>query len=180
MGAITTQLMTFEEFEKLPDEVCRRSELRHGELVEMPFPVKDHVLLQQHLVMILARRVGPGYIVGMEVPFRPRSEYEYYKADVACASATRWRESGRKAFDGSPELVIEILSRSNTVAEMNDRRRLFFETGCSQFWTVDYKLRLIDVSTPDDITTTYHSGQSIPLPLVGGELKVDEIFAALP
>ena len=36
MGATTTRLMTFAEFEKLPDEVCRRHELRHGELVEVP------------------------------------------------------------------------------------------------------------------------------------------------
>jgi Uma2 family endonuclease len=30
--------MTFVEFEQLPDEVCRRHELRHGELVEVPEP----------------------------------------------------------------------------------------------------------------------------------------------
>jgi hypothetical protein len=31
MAAITTQGMTFEEFRKLADEICRNSELRHGE-----------------------------------------------------------------------------------------------------------------------------------------------------
>jgi Uma2 family endonuclease len=180
MGATTTQLMTFEEFEKLPDEVCRNSELRHGELVEMPPPVRDHVLLQQHTVALLVGRCGGAYRVGMEVPFRPRSEYEFYRADVACASAERWMKSGPKGFEGSPELVIEILSPSNTVAEMNDRRKLFLETGCLQFWSVDYKLRLIDVSTPDGATTTYRSGQSIPLPLPGGALGVDEVFAGFP
>jgi hypothetical protein len=32
MNATTTKLLTFAEFEQLPDEVCRRHELRHGEL----------------------------------------------------------------------------------------------------------------------------------------------------
>jgi Uma2 family endonuclease len=180
MGAITTQLMTFEEFQKLPDEVCRKSELRHGELVEMPPPVREHVWVQQHLVRLLAGRADNDAVVGMEIPFKPAREYEYYKADVAYVSAERWRNSGPKVLEGSPELVIEILSPSNTVAEMNDRRRLFLETGCLQFWAVDYKLRLIDVSTPDGITTTYSSGQSIPLPLSAGDtLAADEIFAGL-
>ena len=51
MGA-TTQLMTFEEFSKLPDEVCRRSELRHGELIEVPPPLKDHVWIQQRQAIL--------------------------------------------------------------------------------------------------------------------------------
>ena len=180
MGAITTQLMTFEEFQNLPDEICRHSELRHGELVEIPPPVRQHVWVQQHLVRLLAVRADNDAVVGMEIPFKPMLQYEYYRADGAYVSAERWRNSNPKFLDGSPELVIEILSPSNTPAEMNDQRKLFLETGCLQFWAVDYKLRLIDVSTPDGITTTYSSGQSIPLSLFdGGALAVDEIFAGL-
>ncbi len=171
--------MTFEEFSKLPDEVCRRSELRHGELIEVPPPLKDHVWIQQRLIELIRPHAERGAIVGMEIPFQPRPDYEYYRADVAYVSAERWRKSGRRGLEGSPELVIEILSPSNTAAEMQDRRKLFIETGCLEFWQINYKLYQIDVSTPDGKTTTYRRASKIPLTLFGGEIAVDEIFAGI-
>lgn len=39
-------------------------------------------------------------------------------------------------FDMAPEICIEILSPSNTRAEMEEKRDLYFEIGCLEFWTV--------------------------------------------
>ena len=50
MGATTTKLMTFAEFERLPDEVCPRHELCHGELLEAPPLPHIHRLIQDRLV----------------------------------------------------------------------------------------------------------------------------------
>jgi len=181
MSATTTRLMTFAEFEKLPDEVCRRHELRHGELVEAPPPVHPHIWLQQRLVRLLDRRAENRGVVGMEVSFRPLAEYEFYRVDVAYVSCERWNAANRTGnLRGSPELIIEILSPSNTIAEMSARRRLFFESGCLEFWLVDLINRQIDVSTPAGATITYRAGQAIPLPLFGGaDLPVDDIFSGL-
>lgn len=179
MGA-TTQLMTFAEFEELPDEVCRNSELRHGELVQLAEPDQIHAWIQQRLMRLLDRRAEAFGIVGMEISFRPHGDHEYYRVDVAFVPAARWLPKRKGHLHGSPELVIEVLSPSNTASEMNDRRQLFFETGCLEFWEVDSNLLQIDVSTPNSITTTYRRGQSIPLPLLGGgAIAVDEIFLGL-
>jgi Uma2 family endonuclease len=180
MGATTTQLMTFAEFEKLPDEVCRNSELRHGELIEMPPPKQVHTWLQQRIMRRLDRHAEPYGVVGMEIPFQPVPENEYYRVDVAFVSSKRWNANRSGYLQGSPEIVIEVLSPSNTFSEMNDRRRLFLETGCLEFWVVDIDQFQIDVSTPDGITTTYRRSQSIPLPLFGDAvISVDEIFQGL-
>ena len=40
-------------------------------------------------------------------------------------------------FMGAPDLVIEILSPSNTVAQMRDKKKLCLENGSVQFWEVD-------------------------------------------
>ncbi len=179
MGA-STQLMTFAEFEQLPDEICRNAELRHGELVQLAYPKQIHVWIQQRLVRLLDSRAEAYGIVGAEIPFRPLGEYEYYKVDVAFVSTARWTSDRIGNLQGSPEIVIEVLSPSNTASEMNDRRQLFFETGCQEFWEADSNLLQIDVSTPNGVTTTYRRGQSIPLPLFdGGSLLVDEIFQGL-
>jgi Uma2 family endonuclease len=178
MGA-TTPSMTFAEFQELPDEICRNAELRHGELVLVAEPDQTHAWLQHRLMRLLDRRADAFGVVGMEVSFRPLGDNEYYRVDVAFDSSARWRPIRKSHLHGSPELVIEVLSPSNTASEMNDRRQLFFETGCQEFWEVDSNLLQIDVATPNGITTTYRRGQSIPLSLFGGALPVDEIFQDL-
>jgi Uma2 family endonuclease len=78
----------------------------------------------------------------------------------------------------SPEIVIEVLSPSNTMTEMLDREKLCLENGCQEFWVVDIERRQVKISTPDGRTITYRAGQEIPLPLLnGGRISVDAIFA---
>jgi len=181
MSATTTRLMTFAEFEKLPDEVCRRHELRHGELVEVPPPVHRHVWLQYQIRRLLEAHAPEGDIVREEMPFRLMPDDEYWVVDVAYMTRTTWDRIDPGGYlNCAPELVVEVLSPSNTATEMNDRKMTFFKSGCKEFWLVDPVNRQIDVSTPDGVTTTYRAGLAIPLPLFGGAaLPVDDIFNGL-
>jgi Uma2 family endonuclease len=181
MGATTIRLMTFAEFEKLPDPQSCRYELRHGELVAMPPPVHRHVWLQYRIRRLLEDRAPEGDIVREEMPFRLMPDHEYWVADIAYMPRAKWDRIDLKGYlDCAPDLVVEILSPSNTAAEMNDRKKTFLEAGCREFWVVDAVNRQIDVSTPDGVTTTYRAGQAIPLPLFGsGALPVDDVFDGL-
>ena len=181
MGATTTRLMTFAEFEKVPDSQSCRYELRHGELVSMLPPVHRHVWLQRRIRRLLEARPPEGDIVEKEMPFRLMPDHEYWIADVAYMTRATWERIDPKGYlDCAPELVVEILSPSNTAAEMNDRKKTFLESGCREFWLVDAVNRQVDVSTPDGVTTTYRAGQAIPLPLLGsGALPADDIFNGL-
>jgi Uma2 family endonuclease len=127
----------------------------------------------------LERRAGQTYWVQEELAFRPLPEHELWIADIAAVTAARWDATDDDDnLAGSPELVIEVLSPSNTVEEINDRERLCLETGCREFWVVDPKLRQVKVSKPDGLTRTYQAGQAIPLDLFGeGTLPVNEIFS---
>ena len=74
--------------------------------------------------------------------------------------------------------MIEILSPSNTVAEIYDKEKLCLENGAKEFWVVDPDRRQVKVSTPDGRTLTYQSGQEISLSVLGGaKIAVDSIFA---
>ncbi len=80
-------------------------------------------------------------------------------------------------FHGAPDLVIEVLSPSNTKAEMRDKATLCLANGCLEFWVLDEMKRQVAVSTPNGVTITYRSGQVIPLRLFGdASLAVDQIF----
>ena len=178
MGATTTKLMTFAEFEQLPDEVCRRHELRHGELVEVSEPKLKHSLMQHRVVQLLSSAYGTAAFVTMEFGFRGLPEHEYRRADVVCISPERLAAAkGLDYFQGAPDMVIEVLSPSNTKAEMRERAAVCLANGCLEFWVLDEKKRQVSVSTPDGATIACHSGQTIPLRLFGdASLPVDQIF----
>jgi Uma2 family endonuclease len=178
MGATTTKLMTFAEFEQLPDEVCRRHELRHGELVEVPPPKFKHRVIQDRVSMLLGSACGGAGYVSVEFGFRALPEGEYRTADVVYISPERYSAAkGADYFQGAPDMVIEVLSPSNTKAEMRERAALCLANGWLEFWVLDEKKRQVSVSTPNGVTITYQSGQTIPLRLFGdASLPVDRIF----
>jgi hypothetical protein len=70
-------------------------------------------------------------------------------------------------FRGAADLVIEVLSPSNTATEIYDKERLSLENGAHEFWVVDPERHQVKVSTPEGRTVTYRSGETISLPLFG-------------
>jgi Uma2 family endonuclease len=176
VATTTTKLMTFAEFEQLPDREGFRQELRHGELFHVPPAKWKHFLLQERLRNLLQDHAGGAGKAATEFGFRPLSGNEYRIADVAFTSIERWKATDLDGyFRGAPEIVIEVLSPSNTVTEMLDEEKLCLENGCLEFWIVDPNLRLVKVSTPDGRAITYRTGQEIPL-FFDGCLAVDSIF----
>jgi Uma2 family endonuclease len=170
--------MTFAEFEQLPDPKDGRYELRHGIPVEVRPSRLKHSMLRERLRDLLDQVAVKHGRAFTRLGFRTPSEFEYRVADIAFTSAERLvRQDPNQYFEGAPDLVIEVLSPSNSEAEIADMRTLCFETGCREFWTVDIGDRWIDVSTPDRHTVTYKAGQEIPL-IFGGRIPVDAIFSA--
>lgn len=170
--------MTVEQFWELPDTEPFHYELRHGELFKVSRPKLKHTWVQARLNELLQQVIPKRFLVLMEFPFRALPEYEFRIADIVVVSRDRFYQGNPEdAFRGAPELVIEVLSPSNTAAEMNDREKLCLENGSLQFWVVDPNLRQVKVSTPDGITATFRSGQEIPLTAFdGGAIKLDDIF----
>jgi Uma2 family endonuclease len=175
--ATPTGLMTFADFERLEDDPQGfRQELRHGELVRVAPPKHKHHLVQHRLRRLLECAADDAGEITNEFGFRGLPEYEYRIADVAFVSKTRWdRISPEGNLEGAPDIVIEVLSPSNSAAEMLDTEQLCLGNGSHEFWLVDPDRRQVRISTPDGRAVTYKSGQQIPL-LFGGSLNTDAIF----
>lgn len=177
MASGTTRLMTVAEFEQLPEAEGCRYELQRGELATLAPPKYKHSLVQQKMMLLLQNAAAEAGTAFVELGFRPLPEYEFRYADVAWASKQRSEaQDPNSYFRGVPELVVEVLSPSNTVAEMIEKEKLCLENGAREFWVVDIDHRLVKVSTPDGHTVTYKTGQEIPL-LFGGKLAVNAIFS---
>lgn len=176
VATTTTRLMTFEEYDAIPNPPHGRYELHHGELVNVPFPEQPHVRAQWQLRRLLEQAAGKDGFVDEEIPYRPRPEHECWGADIAYMPRKRWDSIDRWLF-GVPELVVEILSPSNRAAEMRDKRKMCLENGAREFWIVDLQQREVEISTPDGHSVTYRSGQQVPLFFAtGATIAVDAIF----
>ena len=171
--------MTFVEFEQLPDDPRGwRQELYRGEVFALAPPKHDHYKIQLRLMRLLDRVAGDTGVVGMEMGFRPLPDHEYWYPDVAFLSKDRWDAIPAKGnLQGSPELVVEVLSPSNTAAEILYKKEFCLENGAREFWVVSIDQTLIEVSTADGHSITYKSGQQIPLFFAPGRrLAVNEVF----
>ncbi len=176
MASTTTRLMSFEEYLEIPDPPGGRYESHHGELVNVPFPKQPHVRAQWRLRRLLEQAAGKDGFVDKEVPYRPLPENECWGADVAYMPLVRWEAIDDWLF-GVPELVVEVLSPSNSASEMRDKRKTCLENGGRECWVVDPKTREVEVSTPDGHSIIYKPGQQIPLFFApGSTVAVDVIF----
>jgi Uma2 family endonuclease len=177
--AATTELLTVDAFRKLPEARGEfYYELRHGEMVKVTRPRLRHLVVQRTLRQMLEGVAPAGSLVERELAFRPLPEHELRVADVAYVPPERWRNVDLDDyFQGTPDLVIEVLPPSHTAAELNEKEKLCLETGAREFWVVDPDLRQVRVSTPDGHSMTWRAGQELPLPLLGGaRIQVDAIF----
>jgi Uma2 family endonuclease len=173
---VQTRLVTFAEFEQLPDPPVGYLELHHGQVVLIPSRKKLHVRIQQALLVLLRPLDDFGFLSGHH-PFRPAPEYESWTADIGFVAQARWDADHHEYFMGAPDLVIEVLSRSNTMDEVLDRQDVCLSNGCLSFWVVDPKRQVIMVTAPDRTTWTYGRQNQVPLPGPwNGTVEVAAVF----
>jgi Uma2 family endonuclease len=163
----------------------RLYELVDGTLVEKAVGFHE-ALLATALIELLRRIVIPrnlGVVTGPDGMVRLFPGL-VRGPDVAYASWDRF--PGRKLPkepipDLAPDLAIEVLSKSNTRAEMKRKRGEYFAAGVLLVWEIDRMLRIVSVYTPDGAVTVLKESQRLD----GGEilpgftLELSELFAEL-
>jgi Uma2 family endonuclease len=105
---------------------------RHGHIIMSPPPEPSHGSLQLEIGHQL-RNLMPNGRALTECPISTADGVK--AADVAWASPARMRELGEQTcFPTAPEICVEILSPSNTQAEIQEKQRLYFDAGASEVW----------------------------------------------
>jgi Uma2 family endonuclease len=170
-------LMTVEQYRRLPHHEGFIQELHWGQVVRLTRPKMRHTKLQYRLIELLRPRAERQGIVAAEIPFRALPEYDLRSADVAFVSQPRWDATDDDDnLRGSPELVIEVLSPSNTKAEIREKAVLYISTGTLEFWVVDPKKNTVSITRRGGEPVLYHIGDRLPLALFQSEIEVSEIF----
>ena len=171
-----TGLVTVEEYLKLPPPEGGHYELHHGEVVFVTAPKWGHKRIQDRLEVLLRSVAGERAYVTKEMAFRPTPEHEVWEADVGLVTSER---AANVADDdylmGAPDLVIEVLSPSNTVEEINDKMSVCLDNGCLSFWVVDSKRKRVSV-TEGDVTRHSAITQIISSIVLAEPIPVKSIF----
>lgn len=143
--------LTIEEFEKLPEEDLYRLELVRGWVVREPRPAARHGRVLAKLTRWLEEHIEAhtlGYLfvdIGVIVVTQPRT---VRGPDLAFVAASRLPSGPppRGFLDFVPDLCIEVVSPSNTAAEIREKVQEYLSAGASEVWVVD----------PDTTTLTMH------------------------
>lgn len=110
-----------------------------GQIVVSPPPSKLHSVRQGAILVLLHQLLGKSVMAEC-----PISTIDGVKsADVAWCSPQRYEEVGEQViFEIAPEICIEVLSPSNTAAEMDAKRQLYFAAGAIECWICDLEGRM--------------------------------------
>ena len=145
--------VTLAEFAALPE--YPRCELVKGALVELMVASEEHEHTASLTHWRMSAHVFPnglgrvygsnrGYVTGPDSPATSRLP------DVSFISTERLRPDvlGR-LYDGAPDLAVEILSDSNTPAEMAQKVAEYLNAGGKAVWVIDIDARTLIIHTPD-------------------------------
>ncbi len=90
---------------------------------------------------------------GVAITECPISTFDGVKAaDVAWFSRDRWTPMKEGVvFTTAPEICVEVISPSNTPAEIAEKTLLYFGSGAEEFWTCgeDGKMRFSPRTSPE-------------------------------
>ena len=154
-------------------------ELHHGEVVLVSPPSEAHVDLQERLERLLRSALGADYLTRRE--FYITLPTEGRRVDVASVAKDRWTGQQTKVFFGAPELVVEVLSPSNTHLDVDHLRATCLRQGTRQFWVVNMVLETVLVFKPGRAVALYdRDAPDITLDELksGASVSVAAIFAA--
>lgn len=142
--------MTVEDLYVMPDDGFNY-ELQAGLLVAEPLPGWRHGWVVAAITQILGSHVKKhrlGVVVAGDSGFILARKPDTVRGpDVAFVSKERFERIGAtvKAFAGAPDLAVEVLSPSNTPADMHAKVADYLAAGARCVWLVDPEAQTVTV-----------------------------------
>jgi Uma2 family endonuclease len=173
----TTTFITVEEFLRIPDPREGHYELHYGQVILMAPPKWGHEEIQERIRDLFKRLMANRGTVRVEMSFRPFPEHEVWRADVGVVYHERAACTAADGYlQGAPDLVVEVLSPSNTAQEISEKMHICLPNGCSSFWVVNDKQKEVEITGADFVTRRFNQQETIFSDILGGSLQVNEIF----
>ena len=163
-----------------------RYELIYGEAYAMSAPYFSH----QRIVTMLTGEFY-AFLKGkpcqvIPSPFDVRLFYEEDESDDTVVQPDLVVVCDRKKFGeegcrGAPDLVVEILSPSNTATEMSRKFKLYQKAGVREYWVVDPETKSLTVHLFQEnaaiLSHIYGSTGKVPVSILSDfQITLDDVF----
>jgi Uma2 family endonuclease len=164
------------------DKLC---ELIDGTLVEKPVGYDEAIIAANLTIRLGAyvERTDLGVLSGADSTLRMASSGRVRLPDVAFISKERLPKKRGRVPTLAPDLAVEVLSETNTAAEMAQKLREYFPSGTRLVWFIDPRTRTVAVyHVPGESTRvltesdTLDGEQVIP----GFTMPVADLFRNVP
>lgn len=157
MTRVQTGLMTAEEFwdwANQPQNEDKRYELERGEPVEMPSPGELHGVICFLVAHLLGQYVfarGTGYVCSNDTGLVVQRDPDTVRGPdlMLFGEPRRLEDLSVKFARGVPLLVVEVLSPSDQISQVNRRISQYLEHGVRLVWLVDPVVRTVTVYRAD-------------------------------
>jgi Uma2 family endonuclease len=178
--AMTTNLLTWAEFEQLPDDATHR-EIVEGELITLPPPMFGHSNIARRAYEALRPLEESGlgkvfWAVGCKLSHDPPT---WIQPDVSFL----WSEHIRATlpddyFTAAPGLAVEIVCPSESARDLDRKVETLLAAAGQQVWVVYPETHKVHVFLRDRTFRTHRIGDTLSLPdlLPGWELPVARLF----
>lgn len=175
------KIWTDDDLESLPRD-GHKYELLDGRLIMSPVHA-NHGTICACLCSLLfdfARRHRLGEVYDSSTGFR-LSEELLLSPDVSFVSKARLKKilvAPDKFLYGAPDLVVEVLSPSDRMVQINRKLDHYFEHGTRLVWLVNWKIEQVHIYTPDSIEalTRPHDVLSGGAVIPGFKCRLSRIF----
>jgi Uma2 family endonuclease len=184
-------VVDWEGYLNLPDDLTHY-EIIDGEVIPLASPTLKHQMVSRELfkrldALTTARKLGqilyaPFDFVVRRAPVRTRQPDLFFLSRERLHDWAQLQEQPRLEF--APDLVIEILSPSETYTYWSEKLQDYYVLGVPEVWLVDIDKRAIEVQVREAggyRSLGWFAGeQMVPSQVLAGlELKPAEVFAVL-
>jgi len=146
MPAVRAPKLTKDDYRKLPDN-GPRFQLIEGELYMSPAPNRYHQVISRNIEYLLLKYleknpIGELYHAPFDVYL---SDNDVFQPDIVFVRKKNFDVLTDAGIEGTPDVVVEILSPSNAYLDRQAKLRVYARTGVTELWLVDPETRSIQV-----------------------------------
>ncbi len=141
------KILTYDDYVALTPPDSGNYELHNGKIIYMASPTPRH----QDVAMNLSARMflhasnkdlGKVYQAPLDIKF---DEINTFQPDIIFISKKHLSIVGKKKIEGTPDLVVEILSESNKPKEMSYKKYIYESYLVKEYWLVNLEKLTVTV-----------------------------------
>jgi Uma2 family endonuclease len=169
----------YNDYLLLPED--KRYEILDGDLFMVPAPGIKHQRLSITLSAILLKKLSQfGTVLAAPCDVLLSNE-DIVQPDILFVRKERSGIIGEFNIQGSPDLVVEILSQGTRERDLGAKRKIYWKFGVQEYWIVDPEAETIEVLVWSEIgyvtAGVYNKSGRLCSPLLANlKIPLSEIF----